>query len=623
VLASLAALAWLLLRSGTKPSRLAYPCQQAALATVASELGAPLVAVAVAVHARVCGLLGTTAAKVAGAVVATLGVALLATAAIDTRQAVQTLPPPTGYHPDVYLVEGARGNEPAAHPTRFGGIDDLVTLMGQNGLKLHRSATSTTTSGPDGMIAVDDVVLLKVNAQWPQRGGTNTDVLRGVIRRIVEHPDGFVGEIIVADNGQGWGSLDHAESNAENHGQSVQTVVDEFAAEGWKVATMLWDGIQTTAVSEYSDGDLDDGYIVADTADAETGIRVSYPKFRSPAGSYVSYKYGIWAPSTHSYDANRLVVINMPVLKTHQIYGITASVKNHMGVVTNALGTNAHDSVGMGGMGTFLAEVRRPNLSILDAIWILARPGDGPSASYDAATRCDRLIAGTDPIALDVWAAKFVLVPQILANGFSSYPDQDPDDPTGIFRQYLDRSMNQLLAAGIPATNDYTAVALHVFGGATTTTLPYPTTTTGAPPTSTSTTTLMSPTTTLAGTTTTSTTVAAPTTTSTTVSAPTTSTTLSAPTTTAPPHTTTTTSTTLADTPCGNPMDTAPLAGAGHDTITASDAMAALRAAVGIQQCSVCVCDVDASGTVTATDALLILRFAVGQPVSLQCPSCS
>ena len=37
ILSGILALSWLLLRSGGKPSRLAYPCQQAAFATAAND----------------------------------------------------------------------------------------------------------------------------------------------------------------------------------------------------------------------------------------------------------------------------------------------------------------------------------------------------------------------------------------------------------------------------------------------------------------------------------------------------------------------------------------------------------------------------------------------------------
>jgi hypothetical protein len=228
---------------------------------------------------------------------------------------------------------------------------------------------------------------------------------------------------------------------------------------------MLWDVIRSTSVDEYSLGDMASGYVIGNS-DPDTQIGVSYPKFQSASLTYVSYKYGVWSPASQAYDSDKLVVINMPVLKTHSIYAITASVKNHMGVITKELGTDSHAAVGRGGMGTILAEVRMPDLTILDCIWILARPGDGPFSSYDAATRRDQLVASTDPIALDAWATKFIMIPQILENGYS-YDDyhltQDPDNPESTFRRYLDLSMNELLAAGIDTTNDYDAVDLHVW----------------------------------------------------------------------------------------------------------------------------------------------------------------
>ncbi len=61
----------------------------------------------------------------------------------------------------------------------------------------------------------------------------------------------------------------------------------------------------------------------------------------------------------------------------------------------------------------------------------------------------------------------------------------------------------------------------------------------------------------------------------------------------------------------------------GELTITASDALIALRTAVGSQACANCICDVDSSSQVTATDALLLLRTAVGAGSPLHCPVCS
>jgi len=396
-----------------------------------------------------------------GASACVVTLVVLAIAAPNTGYNGTFVQPPPGYAPDVFLVNDARG--PTA--TRFGGVDDLVTCMGAYGTKFHRSVNETATSGPAGLIDRDDVVAIKVNAQWAERGGTNTDVLRGVIRQIVEHPDGFVGEVVVADNGQGLGQLNRADNNAEDITQSVQDVVNGFVSEGWRISGMLWDTIRTNSVGEYADGDMNDGYIVNPTLDPETSVRVSYPKFRTAYGTRVSYKNGIWSTVANSYDPDKLVVINVPVLKTHSIYAVTAAVKNHMGLITQLLSTDSHSGVARGGLGSVLAEARRPDLTILDAIWVLARPGYGPSASYANATRRNQLVASTDPVALDIWSVKNILIPEIIANGYTyaNYRDtQDPDNPNSTFRNYLDRSMNEMLLGGIDTTNDLGAINLHV-----------------------------------------------------------------------------------------------------------------------------------------------------------------
>jgi len=443
---------------------LAYPCQQAALTTAAAAFGVPFVALLVAARGRVLTLLRTGRGIVMSAGACTVAVVMLTLAAPDDSYNGTLVQPPAGYEPLVFLINDARGPT----PERFGGIDDLVTLMGSNGTKFHRSATVSPTSGPDGLIDADDVVLLKINAQWAERGGTNTDVIRGVIRQIVEHPDGFVGEVVVVDNGQGLGFLNRSDSNAEDITQSVQDVVTDFVNEGWQVSGMLWDPIRATSVGEYADGNMTSGYVVNPVLDHETSIKVSYPKFQTPYGTYVSYKNGVWSTTTSSYDPGKLVVINMPVLKTHSIYGVTGAVKNHMGLITQdtSIGTDSHNGVARGGLGSVLAEVRLPDLTIMDAIWVLARPGLGPMATYDNATRRNQLLASADPVALDIWAVKNVLVPEMLANGYTPADyaaNQDPDNPISTFRRYLDRSMNEMLLGGIDTTNDLGSIQVRTF----------------------------------------------------------------------------------------------------------------------------------------------------------------
>jgi hypothetical protein len=73
----------------------------------------------------------------------------------------------------------------------------------------------------------------------------------------------------------------------------------------------------------------------------------------------------------------------------------------------------------------------------------------------------------------------------------------------------------------------------------------------------------------------------------------------------------------LADELCGHAADISVLR-----SITATDALATLRSAVGSFECELCQCDVDGSGVITATDALTVLRAAVGADVDLSCAPC-
>jgi hypothetical protein len=68
---------------------------------------------------------------------------------------------------------------------------------------------------------------------------------------------------------------------------------------------------------------------------------------------------------------------------------------------------------------------------------------------------------------------------------------------------------------------------------------------------------------------------------------------------------------------CGHATD-----GSLGGTVTATDALLALKAAVGTATCNPCRCDVDDSGSLSASDALRILQAAVGLDSALTCPRC-
>jgi uncharacterized protein (DUF362 family) len=349
---------------------------------------------------------------------------------------------------NIFVVENTMGE--------YTGTKKLIELMEKNNEPFYR------TKGNNGLISPEDIILIKVNSQWDQRGGTNTDLVKSLIQIIIEHPEGFKGEIIICDNGQSQygssmsgGSLDWRYNNAEDKSQSMQKVVDQFS-DRFKVSTFLWDGITETKVEEYLEGDYRNGYILYKTPDPYTGIIVSYPKFKTKYGTYISFKCGIWDQYTKKYDSNKLKVINVPVLKTHRIYGVTASVKHYMGVVSDKLTNhNAHNSVGSGGMGYQMSETRVPTLNIIDAIWINAIPQGGPSTPYNKAIQTKIIAASIDPIALDYWSAKNILMPASEEIGYTDLRSLDPDyEKSETFGSWLLLSKDALNRAGYNYTMD-------------------------------------------------------------------------------------------------------------------------------------------------------------------------
>ena len=494
VIAGIAALSWLVLRSGTKPSRLAYPCQKAAMSTAALALGAPLTTTLIAARHRLRHGLGAafrrpraralvTLAAAIGAVALTLvatGVGDFAPVRADLARAFlgraastpaylgPKLAAPSSYRASLYHVTGC---EVAPTGDRLISLDNLISLMGRQGLKFYKSSTASLTAGPDGIIAPNDVVLIKINYQWDQRGGTNVDLLAGLIRRIVNHPDGFTGQVVVCENGQfvDVANFDRAENNAQDHGRSPHDVVAAFQALGYNVSHYDWTLIRGTSVSEYSAGNTTDGYVV-EAFDSQVNGRPSYPKFRTAAGTYISLRYGIWDPVGHTYDRSHLKFINMPVLKSHAaVYGVTASVKHYMGVVTGLLSTNSHNAIATGILGKVLGEIGPADLNIIDALYVNGVPTSGPATSYAGATMRQELVASRDPVAADIWSVKNILIPAFLANGYSPpwpSPSADPDDSTSTFRKYLDHSMYELLAAGYTVTNDLSKIDASTANGA-------------------------------------------------------------------------------------------------------------------------------------------------------------
>ncbi len=322
------------------------------------------------------------------------------------------------------------------------GVESLLTLMGQKGLKFYQHSETSDLAGPNGLIAANDVVLLKVNAQWKHRGCTNTDVLRGLIQRILDHPAGFSGEVVIVENGQGRGSFDSNQNyngdtstaaNAENPAHTFNYLVRTVFS-GRPVSAFLLDSVRSVQVSDNDHST--NGYRRLNPHPERQSWYISYPCFTTAGGHRVELARGLWSGSGY---AQNLKLINMPVLKTHGGCGVTGALKLFYGVLSMSFSDSGYHYGRIGEvLGQMFAHVRAPDLNIMDAIWVsYASLGGYPP---NTTSRQNILLASTDPVALDYWASKYVLYP------IDQNPNHHPDLPA----QYTDSNLAQYLnAAGM------------------------------------------------------------------------------------------------------------------------------------------------------------------------------
>jgi uncharacterized protein (DUF362 family) len=319
------------------------------------------------------------------------------------------------------------------------GVDALLELMGEHGLRFYETAEDSNIGGPGGLIDEGDVVLVKVNAQWKYRGCTNSDVVRGLIQRVLEHPDGFDGEVVVFENGQGGGSLDcdtmwgrqytdtGVHANAEDESHSFSYLVDQVFDDE-RVSMYLLNPVRETFI-DANDHETD-GY-------RRIG-KVFYPCFTTAGGYRVELREGVWNDSDHE---GNLKLLNIPVLKHHDGCGVTGALKNYYGVLSMADGRRRerhYERIGEH-LGEMVARVRAPALSVMDCIWVTQVRWAGYPPEYT--TRLNQLLASLDPVALDYWASKHMLYP------IDGNEEHDPDRH-GPLRDYLEKVSGIINAEG-------------------------------------------------------------------------------------------------------------------------------------------------------------------------------
>jgi hypothetical protein len=337
----------------------------------------------------------------------------------------------------VFRVDGCPIHDGAM---RHVGVDTLLGLLAGYGLKLYRTGLPHPWGGPAGIIEAGDVVVVKVNCQWKCRGTTNTDVVRGLVHRILAHPDGFAGEVVIIENGQGRGAFDgmagggsydswpavahtvHVNAEDETVLTVDQLVHAVFA--GQPVSSYLLDPIRATFIS--SSEHIRDGYrTVSPPAGSSPATPVSYPCFTTPGGRRIELREGRWTGSGH---ADNVRLINVPVLKHHDGSGVTGCLKHIYGMVSMSDGCSPqrhYTEIGSQ-CGKFWSLVRTPDLNIVDCIWVSQDSLTGYPP--ETTSRRNVLLAGLDPVALDYYASKHVLLPL----GGSYAAQHDPDRFSGL-----------------------------------------------------------------------------------------------------------------------------------------------------------------------------------------------
>jgi hypothetical protein len=336
--------------------------------------------------------------------------------------------------PNAYLVDPA--------------IDTLLLMMETQDIFLHK-----TSAHPSGIVGSDDVVIIKGSFQWDFRNTTSTDRIKGLIWQILQHPDGFAGEILVGDNTQ-WAPIDQNDNNSEDPNQSILDVINTFHSKGYPVYLFEWKNIMYNVVSEYSEGNYNDGYPY------DPASKISYPKFQSPEGTYISLKYGIWDSTSAAYDLDKLCIVDFPVLKAHGWTGATLAIKNWIGVLTVAYQNERYGGDNAMHFDYFFSEyalpakvmqVTYPKLTIIDAAWT------NPERNYgNIAVQLNMLLGSTDPFAASWYAAKYMLTP------VAYYPERtNPDNANGYYGMYFSNWINCMHDSGFAVTKDSTEISVY------------------------------------------------------------------------------------------------------------------------------------------------------------------
>jgi len=324
--------------------------------------------------------------------------------------------------------------------------------------------------GIDKIIGEDDVVVIKPNVQQWNQGATNLSALKTFVDLIMNHPSGFYGEVIIAENchrgkelwkseTSGWKKNFERNSDIKgiNNFNDLTSLLKKTY--GNHYSTCHWIDVAYGEKRVFSPAD-GTGYIYCDGTggvpmisldNGETGddfreVIMTYPIFKTDKGTIIDFKNGIWNEGV--YTEQPLRFINFASINHHSHYaGATGAVKNYFGVVDISGGgwgkladkyNNFHSFAynewdfgpvpGVMGaeVAMFMNTIRKADLNIVAAEWVGLASRTEPPVDH---TRT--VLVSTDPVALDYHATKYILYPN------SNIPIHNPDNDDSPLNHYL------------------------------------------------------------------------------------------------------------------------------------------------------------------------------------------
>ncbi len=360
------------------------------------------------------------------------------------------------------------------------------------------------------IIGPDDIVAIKVSAQWWNQGMTNVAAVKRVVEHILEIP-GFKGEVILFENTHfrfpdkavddptrgltrafthpsvvnvdvpGWDKLNDLGPHfaKRNAPFSMVGLVDagasSLAKNPWydpehKHGVYGGDDRGPIEPGEARDGyfwDFNQVFSVRRSRVGSARVPLSWPRFTSPrSGLVIDLRDGVFRRQDNKLVATgqKLRFLNMTTANEHGSTGFTGAVKSVMGIVdmsAGALGTHpltqGYQSVHYfgrtgsphpekdptwrmaGPLAHWAARVRKPDLYITVAEWTAFIPKVGWDESDDMRQHANcrahtkTVVAGVDPVAIDVHCVRNLLMPL----GSRNFHEHNLDDPDSKVNRFL------------------------------------------------------------------------------------------------------------------------------------------------------------------------------------------